>query len=63
MTMQESVWAWSTSYGVIVYCYFHVFRVTNKGNLLFAVIFLFNYIGFIRYGTLNNVRNKNMTKL
>ena len=41
MTMQESVWALSTSYGVIVYCYFHVVRVTNKGNLLFAVIFFY----------------------
>jgi len=28
----------STSCGVIVYSYFHVFRLTNKGNLLFAVI-------------------------
>jgi len=28
----------STSCGVIVYSYFYVFRLTNKGNLLFAVI-------------------------
>jgi len=25
---------WSTSCGVIVYCYFYVFRLINKGNLL-----------------------------
>ena len=36
---------------VIVYCYFHVFRLNNKGNLLFAVIFLFYYVDVIRYGT------------
>jgi len=42
ITMQESVWAWSTSRGVIVYCYFHVFRLINRDNLLYAVIFLFN---------------------
>jgi len=30
---------------------FYVFRLTNKGNLLFAVIFLFYYVDFIRYGT------------
>ena len=28
----------STSCGVIVYSYFYVFRLTNKGNLLFAVV-------------------------
>jgi len=40
ISMEESVWAWSTGCGVIVYCYFHVFRLTNKGNYsLFAVIF------------------------
>ena len=50
ITMQESVWASSTSCGVIVYCY-HVFLLINKGNLLFAVILLFNYVDFIRYGT------------
>ena len=36
--------------GVIVYCYFYVFRLTIKGNLLSAVIFLFNYDDFIRHG-------------
>ena len=25
--------------------------VKNKGNLLLAVIFIFNYVDFIRYGT------------
>ena len=50
-TMQESVWAWSTSCGVIVYCCFRVFRLINKGNLLSAVVVLFNYFDFIRYGT------------
>ena len=49
--MQESVWAWSTSRGVIVYSYFHVFWLINKGNLLFAVIFSFNYVDFVHYGT------------
>ena len=45
VTMHESVsvWAWSTSCGVIVYCYFHVFQLINKDNLLIADIFLFNY--------------------
>jgi len=51
ITTQESVWAWSTSCGVIVYCYFHVFQLNNKGNLLSAVVFLFNDVDFIRYGT------------
>jgi len=62
ITMQESVWAWSTSCGVIVYCrthyrassvycYFHVFRLINKGSLLFAGLLLFNYVNFIRYET------------
>jgi len=45
------MWAWSTGGGVIVYCYFHVFRLITKGNLLFVVIFLFNYVDFLRYGT------------
>jgi len=49
--MQESIWALWTSCGVLVYCYFYVFRLINKGNLLFAVIFLFNYVDFIRHGT------------
>jgi len=48
--MQKSVWAWSTSCVVIVYCYFHVFRLINKGRLLSAVIFVFNYVDFVRYG-------------
>jgi len=39
ITMQESVWAWPTSCGVIVYCYFYVLGIINKDNLLFAVIF------------------------
>jgi len=47
--MQESVWAWSTSCGVIVFCYFYVFRLIIRNN--FAVIFLFNYVDFVRYGT------------
>jgi len=51
IAMQESAWAWSTSCGVIVYCYFHVFRLINKDNLFFAVIFLFNYVHFIRCET------------
>ena len=51
ITAQEYVWAWSTSCGFIVYCYFRVFRLINKGNLLLAVIFLFNHVDFIRYGT------------
>jgi len=42
------MWAWSTRCGVTVYCYFYVFRLTDKGKLLFAVIFLFNYANFIR---------------
>ena len=46
ITMQESVWAWSTSSGVIVHFHFHVFRLINKGNLFFSVIFLFNYVSF-----------------
>jgi len=49
--MQESVWAWSTSCGVIVYCYFYMFRLISKENLLFAVMFLFNHVDFIRYVT------------
>jgi len=49
--MQESLWAWSTSCGVIVYYYFRVFRLTKNGNLFFAVIFLFNYVDFQRYET------------
>jgi len=48
--MQESVWAWSTSCGVI-YCYFYVFRLIIKGNLLFALIFVSNHVDFTRYGT------------
>jgi len=32
ITMPESVWAWSTSCGIIVYCYFYVFRLINKGS-------------------------------
>jgi len=34
------VWAWSTSCGVIVYCYSYVFRLTVaiNGNLFFALI-------------------------
>jgi len=52
ITMQESVWAWSTSCGFIVHCYFYVFRLINKGNLLFAdLFFLFNCVDFVRYGT------------
>jgi len=51
ITIQESLRAWSTSCGVIVYCGFHVFRLITKGNLLFAVIFLFNSVDFIRYET------------
>jgi len=45
ITMQESVWAWSTSCSVIVFCYFHVFRPINrpKHNLIFTDILLFNY--------------------
>jgi len=39
ITMQESAWAWSTSCGVIVYCYFHMFWLIKKNNLLFAVMF------------------------
>jgi len=49
--MQESAWAWSTSCDVIVYCYFYVFWLIKKDILLFAVIFLFKYVDFIRYGT------------
>jgi len=41
----------STRCDVIVYCYFHVFWLNNKGNLLLAVIFLSKYVYFIRYGT------------
>jgi len=41
----------STRCGVIVYCYFHVFWLNNKGSLLLAVIFLSKYVYFIRYGT------------
>ena len=49
--MQESIWTWSTSCGLIVYCYFHVFRLTNKGNGYYSLTyFLFNYLDFIRYG-------------
>jgi len=49
--MQESIWAWSTSCGLIVYCYFHVFRLTNEGNDYYSqTYFLFNYVDFIRYG-------------
>ena len=51
ITMQESVWAWSTGCDVIVYCYFHVFRFINKRNLLLAVILLVNFVDSIRYGT------------
>ena len=32
ITMPESVWAWSTSCGIIVYCHFCVFRLINKGS-------------------------------
>ena len=35
----------------------YVFRLTNEGNLLFAVIFLFNYVDFIRYGTWISYKN------
>ena len=49
ITAQDSVWAWSTNCGVTVYCYFYVFRLINKSNWLFAVIFLFNYVDFMRY--------------
>jgi len=31
--------------------FFQAFRLIIKGNLLFAVIFLFNYVDFIRHGT------------
>ena len=48
ITMHESVWAWSTRCGVTVYCYFYVFRLIDKGKLLFAVIFLFDYANFMR---------------
>ena len=51
ITAQESVWAWSTSGGVIAYCYFYAFRLINKGNLLFADLFLFSCVDFVRYGT------------
>jgi len=45
------VWAWSTSCGVIVYCYSQVLQPINKGNLLFAAIQL------SRFHTLWNVNN------
>jgi len=48
--MQESVRT-----GVVVYCYFHVFRLINKCNLLFAAIFLFNYVDFRALWNFNNV--------
>jgi len=34
-----------------VLLYFHVFRLTNEGNLLFAVMFLSAYVDFVRHGT------------
>jgi len=49
-TMQESVWARSTSNGVIVYCYFfYMFWLISK-NFLFAILSFFIYADFIRYG-------------
>ena len=53
--MQESVWAWSTSCGVIVYCYFLRVSVINEGYFIFAVIFLFSYVKFPTVWNLNNV--------
>ena len=49
ITTQESMWAWSTKCGVTVYCYFYVFRLINKSSWLYAVIFLFNSVDFMRY--------------
>jgi len=43
ITMHESVWAWSTSCGVFVYCYFYAFLLISKGDLLFSVMSLFDY--------------------
>ena len=63
VTMQESVCAWSTSCGVIVYCYFYVFRLISKTIYCLLLYFLFNYANFIRYGTWMTYENKNMTKL
>jgi len=67
ITVQLSVWAWSTSCGIIVYCYFHVFR------LLIKVIYcLLSYFYLTRWfytlWNLNNISkwtlvNKNMTIL
>ena len=55
---QESAWAWSTSCGVIVYCYFYVFRLINKGSLLFSDLFFIQWRRFHALWNLNNVLNR-----
>ena len=67
ITMQESVWAWSTSCGFIVHCYFYVFRFINKGNYCLPSYFYLNmsisYIAELEWRTKSTSVNKNMTKL
>jgi len=58
ITAQDSVWAWSTSCGVIVCGYFYVFRLINKGSLLFADLFFIQWRRFHALWNLNNVLNR-----